>query len=498
MHFSGEIVKGDPKTLLSAKQNPDIVDIKLAKELGKGRIAGPFSVEPFVHFKISPIGLVPKKVQGQFRLIHHLSYPKHSPFSINAGISQDFKSVSYASISDAISYLRKLGCGSYMAKTDIENAFRIIPLAESQYPLTGFVWKGKFYYDRCLAMGAASSCKTFEEFSSALEWIARNKGRSSAVVHILDDFLFLAPTRDEVALALKHFQEICAMIGVPLSADKTYPPSTVMEFMGITLDSDRMEARLPGDKIIKMRNMLLEFSNKRACTLKELLSLLGLLNFACSVIKPGRAFLRRLINLCIGVTELHHFVKIDQEAKLDIAVWLEFLTSFNGKSFFLYEEKVSSDSLQLYTDAAASLGYGACYKTKWFFGRFPIEWRELNITFLELYPIVIALELWGHLWKNHSVVFYTDNEALTSVINKQTTRVTSIMFLVRKLVLRCLTLNIEFKAKHIPGKLNCKADALSRLQVHRFKQHSPCSDAFPTCIPERLLPLNYCKGLVLC
>ena len=65
-------------------------------------------------------------------------------------------------------------------------------------------------------------------------------------------------------------------------------------------------------------------------------------------------FLRRLINLFIGVAELHHFVKIDKEAQLDISVWLEFLTSFNGKSFFLYEEKVTSESLQLYTDAAAS------------------------------------------------------------------------------------------------------------------------------------------------
>ena len=80
-----------------------------------------------------------------------------------------------------------------------------------------------------------------------------------------------------------------------------------------------------------------------------------------------------MINLSIKVTGLHHFVKIDQEAKLDISVWLEVLISFNGKSFFLYEERVSSDSLQLYTDAEASLGYGACYNIKWFFGRFTIE-----------------------------------------------------------------------------------------------------------------------------
>ena len=61
---------------------------------------------------------------------------------------------------------------------------------------------------------------------------------------------------------------------------------------------------------------------------------------------------------------MHHFVKINKEAQLDISVWLEFLTSFKVKLFFMFEAKVKSESLQLYTDAAASLGFGACFQTK--------------------------------------------------------------------------------------------------------------------------------------
>ena len=352
IHFRGDLIPADHKTLISAMQNPDIVEDKLRKELDKGRIAGPFDSEPFPDFKTSLIGLVPKKTKGQFRLIHHLSYPKKSLTSVNAGIPQEFKSVSYASVQDAILFLRQFGRGCYMAKTDIESAFRIIPIEKASYPAVGFVWKGCFYYDKCMAMGAASSCRTFEQFSTALEWIAYNKGRCRAVVHILDDFLFLAPTREETALSLRNFQELCDIIGVPLSEEKTFPPSTCMEFMGITLDADRMEARLPDDKVIKMRQLLLEFKNRKSCTLKELLSLLGLLNFACSVIQQGRAFLRRLTNLTIGITDLHHFMKINNEAWLDIAVWLEFLLHFNGKAFFLFDKQISSDALQLYTDAS--------------------------------------------------------------------------------------------------------------------------------------------------
>ncbi|XP_074657153.1 uncharacterized protein LOC141910317 [Tubulanus polymorphus] len=48
-----------------------------------------------------------------------------------------------------------------------------------------------------------------------------------------------------------------------------------------------MEARLPLDKVEKIRAQLLDNKCKKSVTLKELQSLLGLLNFACSVIIPG-------------------------------------------------------------------------------------------------------------------------------------------------------------------------------------------------------------------
>ena len=45
-------------------------------------------------------------------------------------------------------------------------------------------------------MGCSSSCNIFETFSTALEWIAMNKLNASAVIHILDDFLFIAPSKE--------------------------------------------------------------------------------------------------------------------------------------------------------------------------------------------------------------------------------------------------------------------------------------------------------------
>ncbi len=53
--------------------------------------------------------------------------------------------------------------------------------------------------------------------------------------------------------------------------------------MGIVLDSTRMEARLPDDKLARIRNLLDSFTNRRTTRLVDLQSLIGTLQFACKV-----------------------------------------------------------------------------------------------------------------------------------------------------------------------------------------------------------------------
>ena len=75
------------KNLISAITNPTAVDAKLDKEIDLGRIVGPFDTRPFSVFHISPLGLIPKKLPGEFRLIHHLSFPEGH--SINSRIPKN-------------------------------------------------------------------------------------------------------------------------------------------------------------------------------------------------------------------------------------------------------------------------------------------------------------------------------------------------------------------------------------------------------------------------
>lgn len=158
---------------------------------------------------------------------------------------------------------------------------------------------------------------TFETLSSAVEWIARKKLNIDHILHLLDDFLIVASSAKLCQDQLDLFLSLCSYLGIPMAPEKTCGPATTLSFAGIELDSICLEACLPLDKIHKSTQWISEFLGHKKASLREVQSLTGLLNFACSVIKPGRAFLRRLIDLTVGVKSPHHLVQLNKEVKED-------------------------------------------------------------------------------------------------------------------------------------------------------------------------------------
>lgn len=473
------------KNLSSLKNNDGILQSKLINELRAHRIAGPYTNPPFPNIQVSPLGLVPKKAVGEFRLIHHLSYPEGT--SINHNIPKDLCTVQYQSVETAIDIIRQLGRGALLAKTDLENAYKQIPIHPNDFELLGFMIDNMYYYDKTLPFGLSYSCNLFEKFSSALQWILETKFSVIHCVHILDDFLFLSePHSPQCYSALLAFYQLAKDIGLPIKSEKTVYPTTTLIFLGLELDTLNFEVRLPQDKLTQLKAEIKKFQARRSATLKELQSLIGMLNFACSVVPPGRTFLRRLIDLTIGLKKPYHHRRLNLQAQADLHAWGVFLNQFNGKGFFPSGITHSSSSLHFFTDAS-NAGFGCTFRTKWFYSEFSSEWLKYHISVREFLPIVIALELWVHLLKNCTVVLHSDNMAVVHVINKNTSKDPHLMQLMRRLMILSLQHNIHFHAKHIQGISNTAADLLSRLQVKEFKARFPHMDSEPTPVPLTLV-----------
>jgi len=169
--------------------------------------------------------------------------------------------------------------------------------------------------------------------------------------------------------------------------------------MGIILDSGKMEARLPEDKVERIKSALSNFQSRRSTTLQELQSLIGTLNFACKVIAPGRPFLKRIIHLTRGVKKPHHHIKLTTGFYKDIEMWKMFMDQWNGTGLFVAPLWENSDTLSLFSDASDSLRYGGFFQKRWFQGQWlpsqQLGQPEISILWQELYAINVACHLWG-------------------------------------------------------------------------------------------------------
>ena len=470
----------------SALQNQAIVMDKLAQEIKLDRIAGPFLQTPLIDFISSPLGLVPKKSSSEFRLIHDLSFPRSD--SVNSHIDPTHTAVQYEDLDHCISIINSLGQNSLIAKTDLKDAFRILPVHPNDYRLLGFTWKGLYYYDKCLPMGCSISCKVFESLSVALQWILQSKLQVLHMSHILDDFIFFGPpSSQECHRYLTSFLTLANSLNLPIKHNKTVQPTTNIILHGIEVDTTTMSIRLPQDKLQEARDKVNSLRKKKTTTLVNLQSLLGTLNFACRVVSPGRAFLRRLHDLTKNTFNKSHHIRLTKASRLDLQAWNTFLTDFNGQVMCLPTDWTPSTSLKLFTDASAA-GYAGVLGSHWIQGLFPSKWKDTNIAVKELLPIVLSVRLWGPSLTNKRIIFFCDNLAIVAVINKQTSKNSSIMALLRSLVVVCLKYNIMFTAKHIPGKRNIIADLLSRSQISSAQEIAPQLDKEPQQIPAEWLP----------
>ena len=480
------------RNLISASQHPEVVSSNLSKEIQKGRVAGPFLSSPLKDLQCHPVGVVPKKHSSEWRTIYHLSYPEGD--SINDHIPKEPYSLQYVRVDDAIRILQTLGPGSFMAKTDLKSAFRLIPIHPDDWNLLGIYWQSRYYVDLFLPFGLRSAPFIFNQLSDALEWILKHNYGLKYVLHILDDFFLAEHTKLDCLLSFSTLLRFFMVVKAPVVASKTLGPSQVLEFMGIILDSVRMEARLPDDKLTRIRDLLESFTNRRSARLVELQSLIGTLQFACKVVVPGRTFLQRIINLTRGVPSRFHHVRLNKEFFKDIAMWKSFLSSWNGRSFFLDSALTPTPDLELYTDAASTVGFGGFFRGKWFQGKWPPHLRinkdlGISIEWQELFPIVVACAIWYPHFSGKRLQFWCDNETVVSIINSGHSKAPRIMDLVRLLVLLSMKYNFFVRAQHVPGVSNAIADALSRFQVQRFRELAPHADPHPCTIPPSLLTL---------
>ncbi|XP_056618189.1 uncharacterized protein LOC130432718 [Triplophysa dalaica] len=260
--------------------------------------------------------------------------------------------------------------------------------------------------------------------SEAICWILSNNYSIPYLIHLLDDFLVISRPDSIPAAHLTIVQKVFAKLGIPLAQAKTSGPSTSIEFLGINLDSLNFQASLPKEKIDRSILIASTLLNETHCSKRELLSVLGHLNFAMRIIPQGRSFVSHLLSLASSAHALEDLITLTSACQNEL-------------------------------DAAPSVGFGGYYQGRWFAATWPPQLQELpqslsSSALFELYPLVVATYLWGKEWSASSIIVHCDNEATVHWINKGRSHSSALMPFLRRLTRISASDQFIVTAKHVP------------------------------------------------
>ena len=434
---------------------------------------------------ISRFGVIPKRGQGnQWRLILDLSHPTGR--SVNDGISRELSSLSYASVDQAVERILELGPGTLLAKCDIKQAYRNVPVHPEDRFLLGMEFEGRTYVDTTLPFGLRSAPKLFTALAEALEWCVKRKGLEWLLKYI-DDFLIMGRRNtDECSGNLRTFIACCSWLGLPLKEEKVEGPATTIVFLGIMLDTEKMEIRLPEERVQELRRLLDRWALRKACKKRELLSLIGKLAHACKVVRVGRIFLCRMIDLSTTAAKLEHWIHLSAQFRADLSWWRVFLPTWNHRCMMYTVRGSQLPDVTIATDASGMWGCGAVWQNTWLQLAWDAQWVDKSIAAKELIPIVLACALWGKQWQYKRVCVKCDNMSVVQVIAGLSSRDPLLMHLLRLLYFYLALYNIQLRAEHVHNTI---ADAVSRNLMQVFSQLLPSANVAPTAIPARLKEL---------
>src|SRR5882724_10646696 len=110
---------------------------------------------------------------------------------------------------------------------------------------------GKFYYPVVLMFGGKSAPYIFNFFAEVLNWIIQ-KHIPARLRHYLDDFLPIfrpSMSLQTANAAIDWIENMAGALGLSFQPKKTVRPTICLEFLGLELNSEAMEARLPISKL---------------------------------------------------------------------------------------------------------------------------------------------------------------------------------------------------------------------------------------------------------
>ncbi len=361
--------------------------------------------------------------------------------------------------------------GCHMATIDLEKAYFTVGVRRDQWRFLAFRWRDRDYAFPVMAFGLSSAPRVFTKLLKPLLAYLREQG--VLILNYIDDLLIVARSRAQCLLHLQWTLDLFHRVGFSIHPEKgQLSPSRRVKFLGFIIDSQSMTVELPPDKLQALNRSLRKTTTKvqqgMPVGARSLARLLGRLAQTAPAVLRARLYTRELYSDLNGA---HHRawdapVRLGPLALQELVTWLQFLPSWNGRSFIL-----QNATIWMTTDASAG-GWGA-----WIgmpgsevplattFGFWSAADRRLltSSNQREFQAVFLGAKAFRDSLRGERLLVRSDNTATVACLNQQGGPIPVLNRLSRETLEFLWSVVAEVHAVHLPGVVNCLADGLSRL-----------------------------------
>ena len=321
------------KNAVSAVKNGLHITDSIVSWIKAGFVAGPYKLNPFTEFRVNPLMAAEQK--SKVRLIMNLASPKGNSFNDAVDVCT-IKKLKMSSAKLFAESVRKCGKGATFAKSDIKDAYKLVPNPVSQWNLYGFAWLGMKFFDTTTVFGSKAAPAAFDCVAeTVVNIVCSETGVEKGLIHRqLDDVPVISEKGSEkTEIFNAKYHEVCKNLKIPLAEscpnhEKAFGPSTYGTVLGIQFDSENMEWSLNKSKCESLQVDLDEFIDKEACSLKDVQKIHGKLANVAQMGDFMKGFRFHLLNL-MGKFEGKDDINklIGPEVKHDLWIMKKFINA---------------------------------------------------------------------------------------------------------------------------------------------------------------------------
>ena len=421
------------------------LDQEISKMLDKGALEIVENQSPGFYSRIFLV----EKASGGWRPVIDLS-------PLNKFVSQTkFKMETIASV------LASIREGDFMASLDLKDAYFQVPIHQASRRYLRFVWGGVVHQFKALCFGLSTAPQVFTRVFATVSAWAHTAG--IRLRRYLDDWLIVAESAQLVREALDQLLQVCRDLGIVVNMEKSnLQPSTQTKYLGVLIDSVRMDARPTDTRINNFLEITTRFLAQPSPPARLWQSVLGHMASLEKLVPGARLRMRALQfrlreHWSTSEGSPTHPVPLSDECVEELLWWRE-----EGRLSQGVPLMYPPPTMLLFTDASLN-GWGAHLEELVASGVWTGTDRNLHINILEMRAVWLALLAFQERLMGHRVALMSDNTTVVAYINKQGGTVSSSLYLLTKQILTWAELHsVSLVGRFVPGHRNVLADQLSR------------------------------------